>query len=208
MTLIVSNIAATKLISMGLFNVTLDGGVILFPLSYILGDIITEVYGFKTARKLVLVGFLVNILTAFIFYMVQLLPASPEWHNQSAYESILGMVPRIVFASMIAYLLGELSNSFVLARMKVLTKGKYLWARTLGSTLVGALVDTTLFGFIAFGGVISNGAIVGLVVTGYILKFLIEALITPLTYIVVRYLKRIQGNDHFDTRLRLKNILQ
>jgi hypothetical protein len=148
--LIISNVASTKILKVSFFS--FDGGTILFPLSYIFGDILTEVYGYARARKVIWMGFFCAALTALIFFIVQVLPPTRGWENQESYEKILGLTPRIVVASLIAYFTGEFSNSFTLAKMKILTKGRWLWTRTIGSTLVGEFVDTVLFVAIAFLG--------------------------------------------------------
>src|SRR3989339_1779429 len=135
--LILSNITSTKLLSLGWFS--FDGGTILFPLSYIFGDILTEVYGYARARRVIWIGFALNLLMVIIFYVVQKLPPAMDWGNQTAFESILGVVPRIVLGSFIAYLCGECLNSYILAKLKIKTKGKLLWLRTIGSTIVGQL---------------------------------------------------------------------
>ncbi|MBU0690241.1 queuosine precursor transporter, partial [bacterium] len=150
--LLISNIAATKLVGFGIFP--FDGGTLLFPLSYIFGDILTEVYGFARARRVIWLGFLANALAAVTFLVVSKLPAAEIWEHQAAFEAILGFVPRIVLASFIAYLCGEFSNSVILAKMKIATKGRWLWTRTIGSTLVGEGVDTVIFVVVAFAGIV------------------------------------------------------
>src|SRR3989344_2901650 len=149
--LLISNIASTKLVDLRWF--VFDGGTLLFPLSYIFGDILTEVYGYKRARSVIWLGFFMAFLMAAIFMIMGKLPAAAGWDNQAAYDAILGMTPRIVLASLIAYLAGSFSNSFVLAKMKIATAGKWLWTRTIGSTLVGELLDSGLFILIAFWGI-------------------------------------------------------
>jgi queuosine precursor transporter len=196
--LLISNIASTKITTFGPF--TLDAGTILFPLSYILGDILTEVYGFARARKVIWIGFFCNILMAAIFMLVAVLPASPDWPNQSAFEAILGQTPRIVLASMIAYFAGSFMNAFVLAKLKLRTNGKQLWSRTIGSTLVGQLFDTLLFIIIAFWGVLPTEVLVSLVVSNYLFKVGIEVLFTPITYGIVNKLKKTEHEDYFDKK--------
>ena len=141
--LLISNVASTKIVDFGWF--TFDGGTLLFPLSYIFGDILTEVYGYKSSRKVIWLGFFMALLMSLVFIVVGKLPSAPDWNNQSAYDLILGLTPRIVIASLIAYACGEFSNSYILAKMKIWTKGKMLWARTIGSTVVGEFVDSILF---------------------------------------------------------------
>ena len=194
--LLISNVASTKIVDFGWF--TFDGGTLLFPLSYIFGDILTEVYGYKQSRKVIWLGFFSALMMSAVFYIVGQLPPAPEWGNQEAYNAILGATPRIVLASLIAYTCGSFSNSMILARMKVWTKGKYLWARTIGSTVVGELVDSTLFILVAFLGVLPPALLVTLIVSNYIFKTLVEVAFTPLTYKVVRFLKRVEGDDFYD----------
>lgn len=198
--LIISNVASSKITQIG--SLTLDGGTFLFPLTYIFGDILTEVYGFKKARKVIWLGVFANLLMALIFIVVGLLPSAPNWPNQSAYMAILGLTPRIVLASITAYFMGEFVNSVILSRLKVITKGKLLWMRTIGSTLVGQLVDTLIFITIAFSGVLPNELLMSLVISNYLFKTGVEILFTPLTYKIVNFLKKSEKEDHYD-----KNVL-
>jgi len=197
-TLLISNTVSSKLFSLGPF--IFAGGILIFPIAYIFGDILTEVYGYKRSRKIIWTGFFCLFFMSLIYWIVGLLPPAPTWLNQNAYESILGIVPRIVIASMIAYLAGEFSNSYILAKMKIWTKGRYLWTRTIGSTLVGEGVDTTIFAVIAFYGTISNNILLIAILSGYIFKVLYEIIATPITYKIVRFLKEKEGCDHFDYR--------
>lgn len=194
--LLISNIASTKITSFGFL--TFDAGTILFPLAYIMGDVLTEVYGFARARRVIWIGFTCNILMALIFMVVTVLPPAADWPNQKAFEMILGLTPRIVAASMVAYFVGEFLNSFVLAKLKVGTKGKYLWMRTIGSTLVGELFDTVLFIGIAFWGVLPISVLISLVISNYIFKVAVEVLFTPVTYAVVTALKKNEHQDFYD----------
>ncbi len=194
--LLISNIASTKIVQLGWL--TFDGGTLLFPLSYIFADILTEVYGFQKSRRVIWLGFFCACVMSAILYVVGMLPAAADWGNQSAYDAILGQAPRIVAASLIAYLCGEFINSFILAKMKVWTAGKWLWSRTIGSTVVGEFVDSTLFILIAFAGVLPNSLLVTLIVSNYVFKTGIEILFTPVTYAAVGYLKRTEGEDHYD----------
>jgi len=194
--LLISNIASTKIVQLGWL--TFDGGTLLFPLSYIFADILTEVYGFTRARRVIWLGFFCAFIMSAILYIVGALPAASDWGNQSAYDAILGQAPRIVFASLIAYLCGEFINSFILAKMKIWTAGKWLWTRTVGSTVVGELVDSTLFIVIAFAGVLPNSLLVTLIISNYVFKTAIEILFTPVTYATVGYLKRAEGEDYYD----------
>jgi hypothetical protein len=194
--LLISNVASTKIVMAGPF--TFDGGTLLFPISYIFGDILTEVYGYRRSRKVIWLGFSSAILMSFTFIVVGALPPAPEWTSQSAYDQILGFAPRIVLASLIAYVAGEFSNSFILAKLKVLTNGKYLWMRTMSSTLVGQLIDTVIFSAIAFVNVISTQLLITLILSNYIFKCGVEFIFTPLTYAFTNWLKRQEQEDYFD----------
>jgi queuosine precursor transporter len=196
--LLISNVVAAKITSLGMF--TLSAAAILFPLSYIVGDVLTEVYGYARARKVVWIGMACNILMAAIFMAVIALPAAQGWPNQKAFETILGMTPRIVLASIIGYFAGEFLNSFVLAKVKLATKGKFLWARTISSTLVGELFDTLLFITIAFWGILPTPVLVSLLISNYIFKVGIEVVFTPVTYLVVNFLKKAEGEDYYDKK--------
>lgn len=195
--LLISNVASTKIVDLKWF--VFDGGTLLFPLSYIFGDILTEVYGYKRSRSVIWLGFFMALLMSVIFIIVGKLPPASDWGNQDAYNAILGLTPRIVSASLIAYFFGEFSNSFILAKMKIWTKGKMLWARTIGSTLVGELVDSALFILIAFIGILPNSLLVTLIISNYIFKTAVEVLFTPITYKIVKFLKEREGEDYYDT---------
>jgi len=194
--LLISNVASTKIVDLKWF--TFDGGTLLFPLSYIFGDILTEVYGYKKSRGVIWLGFFMALLMSVVFIVVGKLPADASWGNQVAYDAILGLTPRIVLASLVAYFFGEFSNSFILAKMKIWTEGRWLWARTIGSTLVGELVDSTLFILIAFAGILPNSLLLTLIISNYIFKTGIEILFTPVTYKVVKFLKTKEGEDYYD----------
>ena len=195
-TLMISNVVATKLFSLG--PLILTGGILIFPITYIFGDILTEVYGYSRSRRIIWTGFFSLIFMAFIFWIVGLLPSAPTWQNQDAYLLILGLVPRIVLASIIGYWAGEFTNSFVLAKMKLLTKGKHLWARTISSTIAGEGVDTALFVLIGFYGVISGTILLVAILSSYIFKVAYEVAATPITYKIVGFLKKAEGIDHYD----------
>ena len=198
--LIVSNITAVKLINMADF--ILPGAIVIFPITYIIGDVLTEVYGYAKARRVIWLGFGANIFAVATFALVGVLPAAGFWGAQDAYDSILGATPRILAASMAAYLVGEFSNAYVLARLKVATEGRHLWVRTIGSTLVGQSLDSTIFVVIAFTGIIPTEALIMVIVTQAVAKTAYEALATPLTYVVVGWLKRAEGIDTFDRDIR------
>lgn len=196
--LLISNIASTKLLKFGPF--TFDGGTLLFPLAYIFGDILTEVYGYKRSRKVIWTGFLSLALATLTFYVVGLLPAAAEWTSQDAYMAILGFLPRIALASLIAYFAGEFSNSYILAKMKIWTKGKKLWARTIGSTLVGEFVDTAIFALVAFLWVFPTSVLIAIIISNYIFKVGVEVIFTPVTYKVVSFLKKHENEDYYDNK--------
>ena len=194
--LLISNIASTKILDFGFF--TFDGGTLLFPLSYIFGDILTEVYGYRRSRRVIWLGFGAALLASAVFIIVGKLPPAAGWENQEAYDKILGLTPRIVIASLIAYFAGEFSNSFILAKIKIWMQGRRLWVRTIGSTLVGEGVDTVLFIFIAFWGILPGSLILTLIISNYLFKTGVEVLFTPATYKVVKWLKRAESEDYFD----------
>ncbi|MBI1279311.1 MAG: queuosine precursor transporter [Anaerolineaceae bacterium] len=194
--LIVSNIAATKLIQIGPFQ--FDGGTFLFPLSYIFGDVLTEVYGYKSSRRVIWTGFFWMFVTAITLAIVDSAAPAQGWELQASFHAILGQTFRIVTASLCGFLAGEFSNSFVLAKMKIWTEGKYLWMRTIGSTIAGEGVDTIVFTVIAFAGTIPNEVLVNLIISGYLFKVAIEVAFTPVTYRVVSWLKAVEHEDYYD----------
>ena len=173
-------------------------GILFFPISYVIGDILTEVYGFARARRCIWAGFAALLFMAFMSWVVVALPPAETWNGQAAYEQIFGQVPRIVFASMIAFWAGEFVNSYVLARMKVWTEGRHLWTRTIGSTIAGQGVDSLIFYPLAFWGVWDNATLLTVLLTQWALKVGWEALLTPVTYAVVGFLKRREGVDVYD----------
>ncbi|GLV24848.1 queuosine precursor transporter [Sphingobium sp. Cam5-1] len=195
--LLLSNlIGAAKLSTVGGF--TFGAGILFFPLGYVLGDVLTEVYGYARARRCVWAGFGAMLFMALMSWVVVKLPPAEGWPDQKAYEAVFGNTWRIVFASLAAFWAGELANSFVLAKMKLLTQGKHLWMRTIGSTIVGQGVDSLLFYPLAFVGVWSNAQVLTVMVTNWMLKVTWEAVLTPLTYLVVNSLKRAEGLDVYD----------
>jgi queuosine precursor transporter len=177
---------------------TFGAGILFFPLSYLLGDILTEVYGYARARRCVWAGFAAMLFLAFMSWVVVALPPAPGWQGQAAYESVFGQVGRIVFASIAAFWAGEFVNSFVMAKMKIATQGKYLWTRTVGSTFFGQGVDSLIFYPLAFLGVWETATVLQVLVTNWALKVLWEVLLTPVTYAVVGFLKTREGVDVFD----------
>ena len=194
--LLISNLVGQKISAFGPLRVS--GAQVLFPITYIFGDIFTEVYGYAASRKAIWFGFFASALLSLMSLLCVKLPAAPEWHNQQAFETVFYAVPRLVIASLIAYWCGEFANSFTLAKMKLVTKGRYLWTRTIGSTVVGQAVDSMLVMFIAFYGIVPVGTIIRLIVSGYIAKVVYESLMTPVTYAVVNFLKRKEQVDYFD----------
>lgn len=194
--LITANIIAVKLVSVA--GLLLPAAVIIFPVSYIIGDVITEVYGYGEARRVIWLGFAANALVVLAVWAGLALPSASFWDGQAAYERILGAVPRIVAASFAAYLVGEFANAYVLSRMKVATGGRWLWTRTIGSTVIGQGLDSAVFLTIAFAGIIPPGTLAAAVATQWLVKVAYEALATPLTYLAVGFLKRREGRDTYD----------
>jgi uncharacterized integral membrane protein (TIGR00697 family) len=196
--LITANIIAVKVISLGPF--TLPAAIFVFPVSYIFGDVLTEVYGYRVARRVIWLGFACNLVFVFFAWVGQQLPPAGFWEGQGAYESILGFAPRLLAASFLGYLAGEFANSFVLARMKILTRGRWLWSRTIGSTVVGQGLDTSIFITLAF---IGTGATVPVMILHHwFAKVAIEAICTPATYAIVNRLKKKEGIDTYDYETR------
>lgn len=177
---------------------TFGAGVLFFPISYIFGDILTEVYGYARARKVVWAGFAALVFASFMAWAVVSFPPAPGWPHQAAYETIYGQVPRIVLASLIAFWAGELANSYVLAKMKVFMAGRRLWMRTIGSTIVGEGVDSMIFYTVAFYGVWTTDQLLLVMGSNYLIKVGWEALATPVTYRIVGWLKRAEHEDYYD----------
>lgn len=173
-------------------------GILFFPISYVIGDVLTEVYGYGRARRCIWAGFAALLFMAFMAWVVVALPPAPSWSGQAAYEAVFGQVPRIVFASIIAFWAGEFANSYVLARMKIWTAGKHLWTRTIGSTFVGQGIDSLIFYPLAFYGLWDNQTLLIVLLTQFALKVGWEAALTPVTYAVVGWLKRREGVEIFD----------
>lgn len=173
-------------------------GILFFPLGYVIGDVLTEVYGYARARRVIWAGFAALLFMAFMSWVVVALPPAPGWPGQAAYESVFGQVWRIIFASITAFWAGEFINSYVMARMKIWTGGKHLWSRTIGSTVVGQGIDSIIFYPLAFGGIWSNEQVISVMLTNWLLKVGWEVVLTPVTYGVVGWLKRKEGVDIFD----------
>lgn len=198
--LIAANIIAVKLVQV--FGLLLPAAIIIFPVSYILADVLTEVYGYRAARRVIWLGFLCNLIVVGAIAVAQVLPPAPFWDGQQAFEHILGYTPRLLVASFLAYLVGEFANAFVLAKMKIATRGRWLWMRTIGSTLVGQALDSAVFITVAFAGTIPPAALTSAIITQWLVKSGYEALATPLTYLVVGFLKRAEGKDAYDHGIR------
>jgi uncharacterized integral membrane protein (TIGR00697 family) len=194
--LLISNLVGQKITAVGPFRIS--GAQLLFPITYIFGDVFTEVYGYGASRRAIWIGFFASALLAAMGLVAVWLPPAPGWDGQAAFAKVFTFVPRLVAASLAAFWCGEFANSFVMAKMKLLTRGRYLWTRTVGSTVVGQAVDTSVVMVLAFGGSINSGLIANLVVSGYLGKVLYEVAATPLTYWIVGFLKRREGVDAFD----------
>lgn len=203
--LITANIIAVKLISV--VGLVLPAAIIVFPISYILGDVLTEVYGYRQARRVIWLGFFCNLILVVAIWLGGLLPAASFWDGQAAYARILGYTPRILVASFLAYLVGEFSNSFVLAKMKIATNGRHLWTRTIGSTLVGQGLDSMVFITLAFAGTIPFSGLFSAIITQWLVKTAYEAAVTPLTYKAVNFLKSREGLDVYDYDTRFNPLL-
>lgn len=196
--LLISNLAGTKLIAFG--PIITDGGAILFPISYILGDVLTEIYGYKYARRAIWVGLGVMLLAVLCFTIVRYMPPAPEYTAQASYEAVLGFFPRIVAASLAAFLTGSFLNSFVLAKLKIKTKGKKLWLRLIGSTVVGELCDTVVFAFVAFGGILQGMNMLTYILIGWIFKTVVEIVFLHITYRVIDKMKQVEKVDAYDDK--------
>src|ERR1700743_3099384 len=195
--LVISNLVGPKMCQVGPFK--LSGAELLFPISYICGDVFTEVYGYAASRRAIWMGFLAMGLLSVFGAIAVALPPAPDWHNQQAFATVFGLVPRFAVASLVAYWAGEFTNSYTLAKLKLLTKGRWLWTRTIGSTVTGQAVDTATVVLIAFWG--TPWRTIGSVIFwSYVTKVIYETLATPITYIVVGWLKRMEGVDSFDER--------
>jgi uncharacterized integral membrane protein (TIGR00697 family) len=194
--LLISNLVAPKITALGPFRIS--GAQLMFPITYIFGDIFTEVYGYAASRRAIWSGFLASALMAIMGMITVALPPAPEWHDQAAFATVFNFVPRLVVASLIAYWCGEFANAFVMAKLKLITKGRMLWVRTIGSTVAGQMVDTVVVMTLAFAGTLETSAIIKLMYSGYLSKVIYEAVMTPVTYLVVNGLKKAEGVDTFD----------
>jgi uncharacterized integral membrane protein (TIGR00697 family) len=203
--LITANITAVKLIVVG--GLLMPAGIIIFPMSYICSDVLTEVYGYRQTRRVIWLGFFCNLLTVVAIWVGQILPPASFWDGQLAYERILGYTPRLLVSSFLAYLVGEFTNAFVLAKMKIATKGRWLWMRTIGSTLLGQSLDSLVFVTLAFLGTIPLSHMATAIITQWLVKTGYEVVATPLTYAVVTYLKRQEGVDVYDDATHFNPLL-
>jgi queuosine precursor transporter len=194
--LLVSNLLAQKVCLLGPFAVS--GAVLLFPITYIFGDVFTEVYGYAASRRAIWLGFFGTALLYVVGAIVIVLPSAPDWPNQQAFATVFGFIPRILAASLIAFWAGEFANSYTMARLKLFTDGRKLWTRTIGSTVVGQAVDTVLVIALTFGGIYPVRTLLNIMATGYALKVGYEVIATPLTYLIINWLKRTEHSDAFD----------
>lgn len=194
--LLTANIVAAKLVMLG--GMVLPAGVVIFPISYILADVLTEVWGYGAARRVIWLGFACNAVMVVAIWLGGELPAAPFWKGDAAYAEILGAAPRLLAASFVAYLAGEFANAYVLARLKVATRGRWLWLRTIGSTIVGEGLDSLVFVVLAFAGAVPGGVLLGIVAAQWAVKVVYEAAATPLTYAAVGWLKAREGIDTYD----------
>lgn len=195
--LLLSNIIAAKIISVG--GLVMSSAIVIFPVSYIIGDVLTEVYGYRRARVVIWIGFACNLLVVLVISVAIAMPPAPFYTHQQAFETVLGVAPRLMLASLIAYLVGEFTNSFVLAKLKIATQGRWLWTRTISSTIVAQLLDTTIFTMVAFTGIYPTAELIQMSLIEWGAKTLYEALATPITYAVVGFLKAREGVDVYDT---------
>ena len=194
--LLAANTMATKLIAIG--GVVLTAGIVIFPISYVIGDVLTEVWGYGAARRVIWLGFACNALMVAALWLGGKLPAAPFWKGQEAYDAIFGQTPRVLAASFVAYLVGEFATAFVLAKLKLATQGRWLWLRTIGSTVVGQALDSIVFVTLAFAGAVPPGVLVPIAAAQWIVKVVYEAAATPLTYAAVAWLKTREGVDAYD----------
>lgn len=191
--ILISNIIAGKLWSLPFFALVLTAGVITFPVVYIIGDVVPEVYGYPTARKIIFLGFAMNLYAVIFFLITVKMAYPPFFEGQSAFETVLGFTPRLLVASFIAYLIGTNVNAWVLVLVKKLTKAKYLWVRTISSTIIGESIDSTIFITLAFYGVVPNAALPTMILAQASFKIIYEILATPFTYLIIGYVKKLEG---------------
>lgn len=205
--LLLSNLVASKIIK--IINISLPAAVILFPITYIFGDVFTEVYGFQKSKMIIWLGFVCNVFAVFIYIVTIALPYPEFWTGQEAFRIVLGTTPRILVASLVGYLFGEFTNSIILSKLKVKMVGRKLWMRTISSTIVGEAFDTIIFIFVSFWGNVNGGILLQMMIFQYIWKVCYEVVLTPVTYVVVKWLKNKEGIDVFDYKIKyhiFKNI--
>jgi uncharacterized integral membrane protein (TIGR00697 family) len=201
--LVIANTIAVKIVAIGPFNI--PAGILCFPITYIFGDVLVEVYGYARTRRVIWTGLACQVLMAAFYYLSAALPPAVFWQGQDAWSSFFSMSPRIVAGSLAAYFAGEFTNAVVMSKLKLRTKGRHLWMRTIGSTVTGQGVDTIVFNIVAFAGVFAVPDLLSIIVSGYVLKVAYEILATPGTYWVVGWLKQKEGFDHFDHELSTYN---
>ena len=199
--LLLSNLIAGKMWAVT-ENITLPAAVILFPITYIIGDVFTEVYGFRKARSVIWLGFICSFFAVMVYLLTIALPHPGYWENQEAYAIVMGTTPRVAIASFAGYLFGEFSNSIILSRLKVVTKGKKLWVRTIGSTLIGEGLDSVIFIMISFWGTMENSVVLRMILFQYLFKVSYEIIFTPLTYLVIKKVKKAENIDVFDENIK------
>ena len=201
--LLIANTIAMKIVKLGPFNI--QAGILCFPLTYIFGDVLVEVYGYAKSRLVIWTGLLCQVFMAAFYYLSVLLPPASFWEGQEAWSSFFSLSPRIVAGSLIAYAVGEFLNAVVMSRLKIHTSGRFLWIRTIGSTIIGEGADTLVFNFIAFAWVFEFKNLFSIIISAYLLKVAYEIVATPFTYSIVAWLKRVEGVDHFDHKLKSYN---
>ncbi len=194
--LLIYNLLAQKLCRIG--PITISASMLVFPITYIFGDVFTEIYGYAASRRAIWMGFFGTALLWVAAALALKLPPDPRWHNQAAFTVVFNFLPRMLISSLVSFFTGEFANSYVMARLKVQTNGRWLWTRTVGSTIVGQAVDTVLFMYLTFGGVYPNSLILNLILVNYFAKVAYEVIATPLTYLVIHRLKSAEGADAFD----------
>lgn len=194
--LLIGNTVAVKVITFAGFAI--PAGILCFPIAYIVNDVLTEVYGYQKAKSVIWWGFVALAFMTLVYYLATIITPAPFWQEQSSFEKIFSVVPRIALGSLVAFLVGSLLNSMVLSRMKIWSKGKHLWMRTIGSTIVGEAADSVIFNLIAFGGIFGTKDLITIMISGFVLKTLYEIVATPLTYLVVGYLKKAEQEDKYD----------
>ncbi|MDP2089493.1 MAG: queuosine precursor transporter [Flavobacteriaceae bacterium] len=200
--LLIGNTVAVKVITFAGFAI--PAGILCFPIAYIVNDVLTEVYGFQKAKSVIWWGFISLAFMTLVYFLATIIKPAPFWQDQSSFEKIFSVVPRIALGSLIAFLVGSLLNSMVLSRMKIWSKGKHLWMRTIGSTIVGEAADSVIFNLIAFGGIFETKDLITIMISGFVLKTVYEVVATPLTYIVVGYLKKAEQEDKYDYGVNYK----